>query len=253
MKVYSDKQYVEIFHLLFLAQLGRKVEKRYYVLKGGCNLRFFFKSPRYSEDMDLDAKGIPVHKLEDAVTGILQSKPFEQVLAARGMQIARINNDKQTETTQRWKLGLTIPGMGAALPTKIEFSRRCMGEDLKFETVDSSMTAEYEMQPLMVNHYGRRAAFFQKIQALADRRETQARDIFDLHMLLGAPLDNREVPRKIAAKLAQAGEHVMLIDFPVFKSQVLAYLPQEDQKLYDADAWDAIRLRVHESLDEISR
>ena len=38
--------YIERFHLLFLAQLGQKLDKRFYALKGGCNLRFFFKSIR---------------------------------------------------------------------------------------------------------------------------------------------------------------------------------------------------------------
>jgi hypothetical protein len=45
---------VERFHLLFLAQLVRRVKPGLFVLKGGCNLRFFHRSIRYSQDMDLD-------------------------------------------------------------------------------------------------------------------------------------------------------------------------------------------------------
>lgn len=52
----SDKQTVELFHLLFLQQLGTRLEKKLYALKGGCNLRFFFRSVRYSEDLDLDVQ-----------------------------------------------------------------------------------------------------------------------------------------------------------------------------------------------------
>ncbi|MFQ6618599.1 MAG: hypothetical protein ACE5QV_07925 [Fidelibacterota bacterium] len=44
MNTYSARQYVELFHLLFLSQLVRKLDKRFYALKGGGNLRFFFKS-----------------------------------------------------------------------------------------------------------------------------------------------------------------------------------------------------------------
>ena len=47
---------IEQFHLLFLDQLGRKLDKRHYALKGGCNLRFYLRSIRFSEDMDLDLK-----------------------------------------------------------------------------------------------------------------------------------------------------------------------------------------------------
>ena len=54
MKIYSPKASVELFHLVFIDLLGRKVDKKHYALKGGCNLRFFFKSFRYSEDMDVD-------------------------------------------------------------------------------------------------------------------------------------------------------------------------------------------------------
>jgi len=38
MTKYTTIQYVELFHLLFLDQLGRKLDKRFYALKGGCNL-----------------------------------------------------------------------------------------------------------------------------------------------------------------------------------------------------------------------
>ena len=55
--MYDAPQYVELFHLLFLDFLGRKLDKRYCVLKGGCTLRFFMKSFRYSEDMDIDVQG----------------------------------------------------------------------------------------------------------------------------------------------------------------------------------------------------
>ena len=54
MKIYSPKATVELIHLVLLDLLGRKVDKKQYALKGGCNLRFFFKSIRYSDDMDLD-------------------------------------------------------------------------------------------------------------------------------------------------------------------------------------------------------
>ena len=54
---YSHWQQREIFHLLFLEQLLKLSDPNLFVLKGGLNLRFFFNSPRYSEDMDLDVLG----------------------------------------------------------------------------------------------------------------------------------------------------------------------------------------------------
>ena len=67
MLTYTHRQFVELFHLLFINQLGRKLNKRFYALKGGCNMRFFFKSPRYSEDIDLDVQSIDVAFLREKV------------------------------------------------------------------------------------------------------------------------------------------------------------------------------------------
>ncbi|MEX0902291.1 MAG: nucleotidyl transferase AbiEii/AbiGii toxin family protein [Pseudohongiellaceae bacterium] len=55
--MFTDTQRREIFHFCFLDRLLRQSDSDLYVLKGGVNLRFFFNSPRYSEDMDLDATG----------------------------------------------------------------------------------------------------------------------------------------------------------------------------------------------------
>ena len=56
--MFSVKEYIEIFHLIFLRHLENKLDKTLYSLKGGCNLRFFFKSIRYSEDIDFDIQNI---------------------------------------------------------------------------------------------------------------------------------------------------------------------------------------------------
>ncbi len=50
----TDSQLREVFHFCFLDRLLKVSTPNLYVLKGGVNLRFFYNSPRYSEDMDLD-------------------------------------------------------------------------------------------------------------------------------------------------------------------------------------------------------
>jgi len=244
-------RFVEQFHLLFLAQLGRRLDKKRYVLKGGCNLRFFHRSLRCSEDMGLDVREVDTHVLQDKVRGILESRPFGEILEARGIGIEHVTEHKQTGTTQRWKLGLRIERSAVPLPTKIEFSRRGMDRDAVFESVDPALIRAYQLPPLMVNHYGASAAFRQKLGALAGRRETQARDIFDLHHLIaiGARADAlHDTARKTVEK---ARSNAMTIDFGIFKSQVLAYLPPEDQAQYDsASVWDQLVLEVAAALEE---
>ena len=71
-----------MFHLEFLRYLGRRVRlPERYALKGGVNLRLFFNSIRYSEDMDLDAVGIRVYSLKEHVMDILRSQAFQGILS----------------------------------------------------------------------------------------------------------------------------------------------------------------------------
>ena len=99
----------------------RKVDKRFYAVKGGCNPRIFLKSFRYSEDMDMDVQNISKEKLEETVSDLLDSAPFRDILRARGIAIDRWSAPKQSETTQRWKLGLAVPASDVLRHTKLEF------------------------------------------------------------------------------------------------------------------------------------
>src|SRR5689334_9273310 len=124
MELKTPQQQVELFHLIFLRHLGERVDRLHYSLKGGCNLRFFFKSVRYSEDIDLDVRVIAKDTLKSQVSKLLNSTAFQQVLKTRKLSIIEANPVEQTDTTQRWKLRVQGPATGLSVPTKIEFSRR---------------------------------------------------------------------------------------------------------------------------------
>jgi hypothetical protein len=248
----NDRQTIEVFHLLFLDWLGRKLDKASYALKGGCNLRFFFRSIRYSEDMDLDAGAdAPVHLLRDRVNGILRGQPFRQTLLARGIEIEHITESKQPDTVQRWKLGLLTGTAERPLPTKIEFSRRGLGAGVRFEHVDPSVTGPYRLAPVLTNHYDAVAATRQKIEALRSRKAPQARDVFDLHLLRSAGVDLGRVAREAGLSPADLQSRVMDFTPAMFVGQVLAYLPAEEQERYAAPRlWDAMVLNVASALQE---
>ena len=240
---------IEQFHLLFLVQLGRRLDKTLFVLKGGCNLRFFHRSIRYSEDMDLDLGDVDVHVVRDKVRDVLGSRPFGQILEARGIRIHHTTEHKQTETTQRWKLGLVVDRAAVPLPTKIEFSRRGVADEVVFGSVDAGLARAYQLPPVMVSHYSVSAAFRQKVGALARRRETQARDIFDLHHLVATGAAGGTAGTLDSADVERARANAMTVDFGMFKSQVLAYLPADEQPRYDsASVWDTLVLEVVDAL-----
>ena len=248
----NPKQSVEVFHLILLSHLGRKLDKQKWVLKGGCNLRFFFRSPRYSDDMDLDVQGVPVDVLREKVNFILSGKPFKTILEVRGISFEHVTEHKQTETTQRWKFGLTVPGLEQPVPTKIEFSRRGLEAGSVFEPVSPEIVRLYEIPPLMANHYPAPIVWRQKIGAILSRSTSQARDVFDLYLLLEAGLKPAAgLMRDKEPDVAQIKENVLAVDFEQFKSQVVSYLEPDLQPHYDSDeTWDAMRWRIIEAVGE---
>src|SRR5712692_8526136 len=179
----ADIRAVERFHLLFLAQLGTRLDKKLYALKGGCNLRFFWKSIRYSQDIDFDVHTIAQHTLQKNVRQILGAPGFKQILRSFKIQLTQVSEPKQTSTTQRWKVHLQAEVSGTDLPTKIEFSRRKFDLGIVFGPADPEILIAYDLRPIIASHYDLESAFGQKLEALLGRKETQARDIFDLAFL----------------------------------------------------------------------
>ncbi len=99
----------EYFHLNFLYHLSTRLAGRPYALKGGVCLRFFHRSPRLSEDMDLDvSSNIRQQTLENAVDSIIKNRSFLNPLMAKGIKNIATRKPKQTETTQRWKFTLNF-------------------------------------------------------------------------------------------------------------------------------------------------
>jgi predicted nucleotidyltransferase component of viral defense system len=243
--MWEAHQAVEIFHLLFLRAFGARVDKRLFALKGGCNLRFFHKSLRYSEDMDLDIKTMSVTTLGSNVRRVLDARPFAVALRAQGIEVAKSSQPMQTETTQRWKLTLRVLESGAELPTKIEFSRRSLEDETATDSVDDSIVRKYRLYPVILQHYSAHAAFAQKVAALALREQVQARDVFDLKLLLDAGASERPLSASAAAHLADASDNASAVDYDAFAGQVLAFLEPEYQEHYRSrKVWAEIQAQV---------
>lgn len=245
----TDRQAVEFFHLAFLHAFGARVDRSLFVLKGGCNLRFYWKSIRYSEDMDFDVRAMSVGTLRNNVERVLEGQPLAQTLQAAGLRIASRTAPKQTDTTQRWKLSLGLPG--ATVPTKIEFSRRRFDPGAELATVDAAVIRRHGLYPVLAQRYGLTAAFAQKVAALAGRTETQARDVFDLKLLL----DQGAAPpaRGIRDAVPRAIENAMGVGYDQFAGQVLAYLEPEYQDHFRARAaWEALQDEVVRTLEGLA-
>src|SRR5436309_14001194 len=106
-----------------------RINRATWVVKGGVNLRAWFGSRRYSEDLDLDAVGGTAHVLRERFDAVLLGRALADLLVSQGLEIIRISKPKQTDTTQRWKLQVRGVGVSVPLHTKVEFSRRATRDD----------------------------------------------------------------------------------------------------------------------------
>lgn len=249
----SARQAVEAFHLVFLRALAAKGEdKSLIALKGGCNLRFYFASVRYSEDIDLDVVKIAEGTLRNKVERLLEGPLVGSPLRSLGLEVTDASAPKQTPTTQRWKVGLRSAALGAVLRTKIEFSRRGTIEGASFDATPRDATRPYGLAPVLATHYARSEAIAQKIQALAGRAEPQARDVFDLAHLFARRGPLGVLPAEVSALLPRAVDHAMGISFDAYRSKVVSYLEPEQAAPFEARAaWDELQERVIAELEAL--
>ncbi len=251
---FSSRQIVEIFHLTFLrALLAKGDDKGLIALKGGCNLRFFFGSVRYSEDMDLDVVVIARETLKNKVDRLLRSPLVLAPLKSKGIAIEETSAPKQTETTQRWKIALRVDNLSVIVRTKVEFSRRDAIEGAKFEATDRDVLRPYGLMPVLATHYEAEMAIVQKIHALAERAEPQARDIFDLNLLFARPETGKIVARLAKkSRVSKAIDHALSISFDDYMSKVVAYLEPDQADLFSGRSfWNTIQGDVVDRLEAL--
>ncbi|MCL5987250.1 MAG: nucleotidyl transferase AbiEii/AbiGii toxin family protein [Actinobacteria bacterium] len=254
--MYSPLQQREVFHIEFLRWLVRKVEAKHYALKGGVNMRFFFNSFRYSEDIDIDITELRLEILQDTVMKILFTQSFEDSFKPYGIERVippDITKAKQTETTQRFKIHL-ITFAGEDLFTKIEFSRRGIKKGTVLQSISNSILRTYKLIPLIVSHYNIQSTVMQKIDAIASRATIQARDIFDLYILSSQYTDLEDFESEILEKdkIEKAYKNVFAVTFEQFRDSVVSYLAPEEQNIYNKDSsWNEITLKAANLIEEL--
>jgi predicted nucleotidyltransferase component of viral defense system len=227
--------------------LAKRLEPSRYVLKGGANLRYFYGSLRYSEDIDIDlAWPLPLD-LEGKVNSILTSPPLGLLLRLGELEVAEFTTPKQTDTTRRWKVALAAGG-AESVRTKIEFSGREGEGRVSFSPLPAAAVAPYALPAPSVQHYAIETATAQKVEALVGRSQTQARDVFDLDLLLRRrALAAGELDAEI---LGQAADRALELPFDAYRDQVLPFLEPDARELYEgAEAWERMQTFVAEHLE----
>lgn len=247
----TPKAQIELFHLMFLRQFSAQISADLYAVKGGCNLRFFFGSIRYSEDLDLDICTIAQETLQNKVSKILTGMPLLKLLQGYGVTGLEVAASKQTLTTQRWKIQVHTEQSDIPFYTKIEFSRRNEKIQAELANIDKRICQMYRLPPVRLSHYRHAEAIAQKILALAHRSLTQARDIFDLYFLLHYSKPDLQYSFE-KKTLVCAEEALLSIDYNDYQSQVVNFLEPEEQSIYKNKAyWETISNDVLFYLNEL--
>lgn len=253
----------EAVHILLLRELQDVKDARAVILKGGVNLRLFHGSPRYSEDMDLDGQPDSRLAIRSTIRGIFDDREFAQHLGRLGLRGVdpREGPNKDTETTFRYKFHVLAAG-NQSYGTKVEVSFRIRNEADDFELAepDSERIRRYlpAGEALSVQRYGRWAALRQKIEALAGRTRIEARDIFDINMLLGdAGRPETDLIEFLARNLERrtlelAHERALLLEYPDYESLVVRFLEDRVRARYRSpERWDELRLATAMLIEKV--
>jgi hypothetical protein len=198
---------------MFLRALGARIDKALFVLTGGCNLRFFHHSVRYSGDMDLDIRTMAPAMLRSNVDQVITGHALRQSLLAQGLLIVDAISPKQTTTTQHRKVSLRDTDSETCVPARVGFSQRNLGEGVRLEAITPGIQHAYRICPVLVQHYDAEAALRQRINALAQRKHTQARNLFDIQLLLDGGAGKTPFTPQMRAISASAVERALEIGF----------------------------------------
>lgn len=242
---------IEFLHLAFLQVLPTRLPVAEYVVKGGANLRLFFNSRRRSQDIDLDYVGSSFWRAEERVDAVLASGAFADLLRVQGVELVDLAKTKQTATTRRWKFA--VQGGGAWLNSKIEFSARGNADpEVGFDVARSDIGRAAGLRAVRANHYLAPAATRQKINVLAERKETEPRDVFDLDLLVSTHPEAVR-PGDVAPELAaKAVDAAFAIPFEAYEELVVDYLEDEFVEIYGRpEVWEEMVTRVAAFLETL--
>lgn len=238
---------------LLVELMGNAMHKEL-VLKGGMAMRAVHGSVRYTKDIDLDAD---LKFSKGRVQGIVK-RSIERAVSSGLIANAKVTEPKQTETTLRWKIVGTQPGSDAPLNLTVEVSRRATIAN--GHIIEVSLPAAYGggAPGVKVQVFDSQAIAVTKVLALTDPNRMAPRDLYDLHVLIEAKVDDPthlllslpEAGVRLPQAMAELWPKIEAMTYEQFKSDVIPYLPDNVAKAIDEDAFEDMRLQVGTSVEK---
>ena len=139
-----DRQAVEAFHLLLLRASASRPQKAHLVVKGECNLRFFFGIVRHPQDLDLDVAIAGRESLRENIDEVFAAPILTRPPAACSLAVESASSPQPIDTTQRWKVALRGKGRSVLPQTKRESSPRGDIDEFHRDAVDTALCTPVE-------------------------------------------------------------------------------------------------------------
>jgi predicted nucleotidyltransferase component of viral defense system len=236
----------DAFQQRLLTFLFRGPESSSLVLKGGGAMRVRTDSARYTQGLDFDHD--PHRSLASLQKAIRSA--IDRALKGSGLAEASVSEPKQTDTVARWKVSART-GLGVMLQLTVEVSRRTRPDPEHIVSIPIQVS-DLTLPRVYVTVYDDQALASQKLAAILDERRTAVRDLYDLELLLARgvcpavdiieSLGGGEcVSKAVATKLD-------LMNWAMFRDQVLPTLPPEIQSHIDEDEYREMKLRLLSAL-----
>jgi predicted nucleotidyltransferase component of viral defense system len=238
---------------LLVELMGNALHKEL-VLKGGMAMRAVHGSVRYTKDIDLDAD---LKFSKARIQGIVK-RSIEYVVNSGLITDAVVTMPKQTETTLRWKIVGRQPGSNAPLHLTVEVSRRA--SLINGHVIEVPLSSEYlaGASNAIVQVLNSQAIAFTKVLALTDPKRMALRDLFDLHVLIKAEVNEpstllASIPfaeTKLPMALAELWPKIEAMSYAQFKTDVMPYLPSVVAQAIDEDTFDGMRVEVGSNVEK---
>lgn len=247
-----------------MQELVARLELDHWAVKGGVNLRAYFGSVRYSEDIDLDVRPLKREAVRRQLKAILKPDGrFLRRLREAGIQEVRTNEkeiSKDSDTTLRFKRQVVVGGVPYPTTVEVSFREPHSADRVEIAEVHPVVSGAYAglIDELQAPHYSRQAALCQKLDALANRAAVQARDVFDICWLVRDELSDADadlIAQRLSVEILEgAKERAQEIPYKEYEDRVLEYLDPADSAPFSGeDAWAEQQLTVVDLADDLLR
>lgn len=242
----GDQAALELAQVRVLSSLFSKVVNREVILKGGFAMRVVAGSARPTKDIDLQANGASMERVQG-----LMRNAINDLKKCHILDDISVTEPKQTETTQRWKINGRIKGGETPVHLVVEVSRRGL--------IPKELTRSVHFEsrglgvpPAIIETLSPTAIAAAKFEAMSSLTRESPRDVFDLDVLIQMKAEppvhifaNGYTEEELLKKLEIVADKLEKMTFDTVKATLLPHLPPDLRKNFGRDEWETMCVNTY--------